>query len=241
MTAINVLRQSKRAYIMTDSAGYDTEGVVHCFYSKTVTIPHLRAAIAVRGSANAVALIAAALGSRFSTFDDLVVSGGVVAEEIYDHYFAIMTNCGETELEIYLAGWSEARDRPETYVAFSSEAPNRVDLNLPPWVFVEIDEFSAAPLPSEDLLQKVGFKDRSVEAVSPLKGGLKVMEAQRITPLTPRWLRGGKSHCFVVGGFVTLTEITQSGVSQSVIHRWPDKAGRAIHPFSTTTTFPLAQ
>jgi hypothetical protein len=230
MTAINMLRKRGCAIMMTDSAGYDQSGVVRCFYQKAIAIPHLRAAVAVRGSANAVALIAAAFGSRFSTFDDLVRGGGAVAEAVYDQFFSAMTQCGETELEIYLAGWSEGRERPETYFAFSADAPNRTVQDVDAWTFCEADDFTAAPLPSEEMLEKVGFRDRSAEAVRPSAGGLLVMEAQRKTEVDPRWLRNGHDKCFVVGGFVTLTEITRAGVSQRVIHRWDDEIDKPIQP-----------
>lgn len=232
MTAINMIRQRGRAIMMTDSAGYDAGGIVRCFYQKAIAIPHLRAAIAVRGSGDAVALLAAAFGSRFSTFDELVTGGGTVAEEIYDRYFSIMTACGETEIEVYLAGWSESRNRAETYFAFSTASHNRLHLGVHAWTFHEADEFSVAPLPSDTLLEQAGFRDRSASAVRPDAGGLKVMEAQRLMQVEPYWLKGDQAECYIVGGFVTLTEITKSGVSQRVIHRWNDAIGEPIKPQS---------
>lgn len=229
MTAINTIRFNDRAIIMTDGAGYDVQGIIRAMYQKVVAIPHLRAAVAVRGSANAVGILAAALGSRFSNFDDLVANGGAVAERIYDENFAGLTAHGDTEMQVFLAGWSEARGSAETYVLLTESNPESVNWETPVWQFVEADDFTAAPLPSDQQLRRHGFRASSVEEIDPVSDGLKVMEAQRHMKLPTRWLQGVES-AYLVGGFVTMTEVSEAGVSQRIVRRWNDRIGERINP-----------
>lgn len=231
MTAINMIRQRRRAVILTDGAGYDANGVVRAFYQKAIAIPHLRAAVAVRGSANAVGVLAAAFGARFTTFDDLVANGGAVAQSVYDEFFAMFTNYGETEIEIHLAGWSEARNRPETYVMASDEAPSLAVMEMLPWTFTEADDCSAAPLPTDEAMAAQGLSVSAVERFDPVSDGLRVMEAQRRTRGSAL-SRGNGVEVYCVGGFAMLTEITESGVSQRIIHRWNDRVDELIDPFA---------
>lgn len=230
MTAINLIRQRRRACIMTDGAGYDINGVVRAFYQKVATIAHLRAAVAVRGSAVAPMLFAAEFGARFRTFDELVEQGGSVAEAVYDGNFGAITWSGHVELELFLAGWSESRNRPETYWLVSDDSHSRAALGVNAWEFIEAEPFQVAPVPTPELLAAQNFDVTDIERVDPVRDGLKVMEAQRRfvgEMQTDGIARGPVS---AVGGFVNLTEIREDGISQRIIHRWNDIIGQRINP-----------
>ncbi len=230
MTAINMIRQRRRACILTDGAGYDSQGIVHGFYQKAVPIAHLRAAIAVRGPALAPVLFAAEFGLRFTSFDDLVALGGRHAETVYDRFFGLLTAGGHVELEIALAGWSESRNRPETYWLASDQSRSESMLGVPAWEFAGAEDFAAAPMPSAELLEEQGFDVDDIESVDPVADGLKVMEAQRRFVGNLRAVGASDGSVSAVGGFVTLTEIREDGVSQRVIRRWNDRVGEMIQP-----------
>lgn len=229
MTAINLIRQRRRVCILTDGAGYDAQGVVHAFYQKAVPIAHLRAVVAVRGAAWAPAIFATEFGVRFITFDDLVAHGGEYAEEVYDRHFAILTASGHTEINLALAGWSESRNRPETYWLMSDDQSSNAMLGVPAWEFVEADAFASAPMPEAEHLEEQGFDVDHIERVDPVVDGLKVMEAQRRFVGTLR-AAGASQMTSAVGGFVTLTEIREDGISQRIIRRWNDRIGENISP-----------
>lgn len=227
MTAINMICQRRRAFILTDGAGYDVNGVIRGFYSKTVTLPHLRAAVAVRGSIFGPALFATEWGARFTSFDDLVKGGGAVAEEVYDRMFTLLTAGGHVEIEIFLAGWSESRNRPETYWMASDDSLSRIAADVPSWMFILAEPFQVAPMPTEDLLIQQGFDVDDIERLDPVTDGLKVMEAQRLSVGT---LSADSGPVSAVGGFASLTEIREDGVSQRIIRRWNDSIGEKIKP-----------
>lgn len=233
MTSIIMFRRRESASILTDAAAYDAEGIVKGFGIKCVPLPHLRAALATRGTSLMTSVLAANLGFAFQTFDDMVQNGGAAANEWFEQFSELITS-GESEVQVFLAGWSETSDRPRTFI-LQSMANN--EYGLEPWVFHECeDPVFGAPLPDERDLEAQGL-DLSIDPskVDPRRHGLQIMEAQRL--MTLGTLTGGDGkEANIVGGFALLTEIDQSGVRQSVIHRWKqDEIGKRIDPHKVVT------
>lgn len=227
MTAINIIRQQHRISILTDTALYDREGVVHAFGQKAATIPHLKVAIATRGAAILPGLMAACLGMRFATFDALVEDGGPAVESLYNEFFALISGGGETELDLYIAGWSEARKQPEVYELYSEFSPSLDGRTA--WTFYPLEDgaFIMAPDP-EELADHVFRPGWTVERLDPISDGLAIMEAQR------QFTGGATSHedgnLHLIGGAAVLTEIKEDGITQRVIRRWNDQIGEKINP-----------
>jgi hypothetical protein len=224
MTAINIIRQRYRVSILTDGAGYTSDGTLQGHLTKCMTIPHLRTAVATRGSGLLTALFAANFGCVANSFDHLVSIGGAFAEELYDANFAGICASSETEVEIFIAGWSESNNRPEAYFLCSDDRHG-----FEPWQFHPIpQDVTVAPLPSPEELKAGGF-DLSMNPANfdPVRHGVMVMEVQRKMKLQPSPYG---DECHIVGAFACLTEITKDGISQKIIKRWPDKMGEMIDP-----------
>lgn len=229
MTSVIVFRKSDCAAILSDAASYDADGLVQGFGVKCFPLPHLRAAIATRGSSLVTSLFAANFGFAFQTFDDLAENGGAIAREWFDSFSELMTS-GETEVQMFLVGWSEKEGHPKTFL-LQSMADNQFGID--PWVFQECDDdVLAAPLPSEaDLLAQGLDLNMDPAAADACNHGLKIMEAQRRMRLGTVTGRHDVS-AHIVGGFALLTEIDRDGVHQRVVHRWPeDRIGHKISPF----------
>tara|TARA_R110002020_G_scaffold5179_4_gene21916 strand:- start:2893 stop:3651 length:759 start_codon:yes stop_codon:yes gene_type:complete len=228
MTAINIIRQRYRVSILTDGAGYSPDGTLRGHLIKCMPIPHLRAAVATRGSGLLTALFASNFGYAATDFDHLVSIGGALAEQLYDQNFAAISGSTETELELYLGGWSESNNRPEAYVLCSDDRHGFEKWELHPIP----EDVTAAPVPSGDDLLSAGF-DLGMDPADfdPVRHGLMLMEVQRRMKLPPSPYG---NDCHIVGGFACLTEITKDGIGQRIIRKWRDKIGEPINPFAAT-------
>lgn len=235
MTAINVITQRSRVAILTDTAGYGSDGVVQCFFAKCVAIPHLRAAVATRGSSLAGTLYATSLGAMFQTFDDMIADGKAL-EAIYDGAFHQLSRSGETEIDLFVSGWSERLNRPVSIATASSDRHG-----FEPWSIQQCEPIMAAPTVPEDMLIAAGFDlDRiGPETFDPVRHGVMLMQAQRRLTLYPT-TGADTEPCCLVGGQAVLTEIRADGVSQRVIHRWPDRIGERMSPNETFAAAPAA-
>lgn len=225
MTAINVFRQYARLSIISDAAAYDREGYVLAMASKCFPIPHLRAAIATRGTCLVTALYAAQFGCRFQTFDEMVSRGSTFAEEVYDLNFAGIAASGEPEIDMVVCGFSESRGRPEVYMLSSTDRHG-----FEPWTLVEVaDPVLAMPEPTAEHIDTMPFPS-DAERIEPVKYGIHLLEGQRALKL-PIAVDSDDASYHLVGGFALLTTITLDGVTQRIVHRWDeDEVGKRIEP-----------
>lgn len=215
MTAINVFRFTDGIMIWTDGAFYDADGVL-CFNNDKVRpLPHLRAAVAVRGSGLIGPILANRLGSGFSTFDNMVaglaetVAWAVVAQQ------HILELCSHGKaFQVIVAGWSEARGEPQTY-RVESAAPDVVHREGP-FVFTPGNAALDAQLTAE-------FTDPG--QLSGMEGGVRVLEMQRA--LRIEQVEGHGEVCGV-GGFAQLTVITRELIQTQIVKRWPDQVGQKM-------------
>lgn len=230
MTAINIIitgqiTKRKRIAFLTDGAVYDANGVLLGFGTKVLPIAHLRAGIAARGSVFALPAYAAHLGDAFATFDDLVANGQDVVERVYDEALYKMAESRETEIEVVIAGFSEATAAPAIYVAASRDTYGT------PFAFCRMPDAVFAPGPIDEALAARGFKfiEDFELRFRPEVDGLWLLEEQRSRPWSIT--SGDDREGFVIGGFVHLTEIAPDGTSiQKILKRWPDKVGSKIAP-----------
>lgn len=224
MTAINIFRKKASVSMLVDGAGYDALGIYRQPVLKCIPIPHLRAAVATRGSEAATPLFASLL-ARFTSFDQALAEGAELIEDNFDDIQSVLKRSPEAECQIFLAGWSESKNAPESYVLTSFFNPAQ---GLEPWEFHPLEEASAAPLPSPSAIAAAGLAITSVERFNPVIDGVKLMEAQRATRVHVTADERGDELC-LVGAFAMLTTITAAGVEQRVIHRWADKIGERMN------------
>ena len=211
MSAINVLIQTDRVHLYTDAAIYQPDGQLSGIGPKVRMMPHINAAIAMRGSFLGLAPIAEEL-SAAPSFDKL--RGGIVdcLKKCVVAYGHLLDQCNfGPNFEVVIAGISET-GRPVAYLVASH------DRHGEPWSIVDLDGLSATPAP--DVVHQRIYDiaaGRNADQLDPVADGLAIMEAQRAA-----------GEGAFVGGFAQLTTIDADGVHSRVIHRFPDRLGEKV-------------
>jgi len=207
VTALCVVCKQDHVTLITDGACVEAGGRLAMVAPKVFLLPHLSAALAIVGP---TALIPK-LGAMFSipeTFDDLLAEAPAMARVAYDA-LGDMKDFGDEarDFELSLVGFSETRNRAESYLIRGHERDR-----LPSWELSVADNIIVTPLP---------LHYEWPEAFDPLTDGLVLIEAQRrvIGPL---------GH--VIGGFAQVTTITRASIETKIIRRWPDVVGEKITP-----------
>lgn len=233
MTAINLYANGPRGLLVTDTAAYDADGIVHAFISKSVAIPRLRMALAARGILPLLPALAGLIDRAATSFDDLIDNGSAFVERWFadqDHDDAM-----EREFELSAVGWSESRKACVAIKMLSVDIPGCAAFQ---WFSGNV---LLGPNPHMEDLVAAGvlvngiFDERDIEASL-----LKVMEVQRgyrtrigTDPSLP------ERHC--VGGQAIVTEITERGVAQRIARTWPDRVGEHIEPAPPANVVPKSR
>jgi hypothetical protein len=130
---------------------------------------------------------------------------------------------GHENVDLVVTGWSESEDRPTAFFFSSETSSDRI---------FDVDEYIVSPEVSDEEdenLHQLGcelFNDIDIADFDPVDHGIPLMEAQRRTPIKHHL--GGE--LFIVGGHVMVSEVTRDGISQKIIHQWPDEIGKPICP-----------
>jgi hypothetical protein len=231
MTALNVVLKRDRAILMTDAACYDGSGEILGIGQKAVAIPAIKAAIACRGALKLTALLAMELSITFDSFDQLLAKGPEFFSrwvETIGDALALGTENDVSRLhgvEMVVVGWSDALNKPMGFFFATTTDEG----------FQMIDDWAFGPMPTDEEdanLHKIGCEmERDITAANfdPVRHGIPTMEAQRRMKIIPPSsdLDTGIS---IVGGHILLTEVTEHGVEQRVIHRWKDQLHQPIVP-----------
>lgn len=205
MTAMNAVLKTDRVVILTDGASYDREGVLHEVSSKCVEVPGLRVALAVSGAILVRKDMLARLPTRFKDIDDIARNGESFFHAYYAERCEMLEEAGNPGMSIVIAGWSPMADMP-VLVSFYHYGAESWFAVCPNSVWGP----KTAGLPPID---PVTFDPRT--------DGLRLVQAQR-------W---DTEAGFIVGGHIQLTEVTRSGISHEILHRWPeDRVGEKIDP-----------
>lgn len=211
---MNAFLYPDEIHIVTDGAGYLQSGEIVHAMQKVAILGHLPAVIATRGSAVLTQLVAfsAALGA--TSFDQLADNVSAFCRGIHDAYIAQAQAYGrEPEFvrsDFIVAGWSEARQRMETYVVTSSAADE-----FKPWRAQLFTGTDCLFSPDGD-----GFDYEAIEAElgdfasCPEVAAVRVLEAQRALKVP-----GHRDP--PVGEFVQLTTLTRAGINTRIVKRWP--------------------
>jgi hypothetical protein len=240
MTALNIVRQPqhKQILVLSDGASYLPDGQLIGTASKVYPVPSWPGIVAGRGPTLAPALLGQHLALAFPTWD-LMVQFAADALPSMVEACAVMMQSGT--IELVLAGWSQERNRPETYLI-------RCDDELPPgstqadvdaliasggiypgaFELCELPAVVCGPMIRPEARQATGYSGiadhgSSTAALADMRLAL---ETQRHDP--------SLAFC-CVGGFALLTTITPDRVNQEIVHRWPeDQIGQLIEPTPIT-------
>lgn len=186
-------------------------------------LPHLNCALAARAPRLFLPLIADHLGGAFDTFDRLVEGLAVEVQTATIAHATLFGMCSlGDDFELYVAGFSEARQRPESYVLTNmTRHPG-----LPAWTVVELQPLAVAPW-DDDLAGRVEAEfGADMAAQDPVDVGMRLMELQRGVKAVQV---EGEGESYGVGGFCQLTVIKPVGITMQVLRWWPeDRIGERL-------------
>jgi hypothetical protein len=231
MSAINVLVQTDAAHLMTDGLSYIDGVPCEVALNKTHLLRGMRAALSATGPALLAGYIAEHVEREYGSFDDLVACGGNRIKALFREYIDAHRN-GDGVSALTLIGWHEKENRPAAYgldMETAGQKADWVNANNPHpdgfGVVTELTELKvgAVPCPTLEQYLAAGYDILGdLDAKDAATDLLHILEIQR------RMLFDGVSY---VGGHAMLTTVTAVGVSQKVVHRWPeDQPGQKIEP-----------
>lgn len=187
----------------------------------------MRMVVAARGPSILTPLIAESLQHAFTTFDEAVEGMAEVVEDAVDTYGRALAMCSiGTNFDMFVAGWSEARDCGETYFLSNMDRPG-----IPAWTRSKCGPVVISPNDAamEARLQRQGAA-LDLGRNDPLDVALRVMEEQRAV----KGLQGGDEEVHGVGAFAQVTSVTREGISSRILRRWPDAIGMPLQPVPAT-------
>jgi hypothetical protein len=213
MTAINVIRHPDAIYILTDGAGFGEDSQPSALVNKVFPLPHLNAALALRGQFPMLVVLASALSTvAIDTFDELKRLLPSIALQVASGLRPVMVS---VEFDLVVGGFSEASGS-DSYGVFSHDRHG-----LAPWKVHQFGEMSVAPQSDEVQAFLWSFPEgMSAKDFTPEVDGLALLNVQRATA------EGGR----IMGGFAQLTKITRQGIGTRVLERWPVTAGADLRP-----------
>lgn len=206
MSAISVMLEKHRAHLISDTAATRNGRLLgHCV--KTCPVPHLDAAIAIRGNTKSVRTIAH-LCAEYDDVDQMRAQipirlrayGGLLAKWWPLRY----------GFDLFVAGVRDGK-------AFAWNLSSRTG-----YQFVDVEGFGAAPgeadMASDFEAAIDGFDtDKRDGFTSKLDAAAcRVLDLQR-----KRWPG-------TIGGFGQITTVSRAGIVTRVIKRWPDKLGAPL-------------
>ena len=235
MTAINVVRQQRAVHIISDGVFCDNNGIVCEIGPNAFALPHLPAALAIRGATHFMPFLAHRLSRECRSFDDVLAKIVRTAQEVHMSFPMAFGNLGfgsiEPDFDLVAVGWSKSRAAPTSYLVSSHDRVVGRGLTASAWQLVELPDVLIAPPIAENQISATGWKvPYSADSFRPEIDGLALLKAQRLSrrAIDPRF--GARGYIHVVGGFIQVTSVSSHGVNSEILHRWPDELGRRIEP-----------
>lgn len=215
MTAVNVLFEPTCVHLFTDGLALNVDGsAADKAVAKAVPIPHLIAAVAVRGPRDILWLAAEMLCREFHSFDDAVERMAAVIKGRVEEGLAMEKPSPilSEKFEIIVVGWSEARERFEAY-----ELPNHDGTSLGgTWALQNVSEGLISP-GDPGLLDRLEGKVDLDALADPVTDGLEIMRQQRLC----LGEYAGRNDVVAVGAFCQLTTVTREAMTTRILERWP--------------------
>jgi hypothetical protein len=235
MAAINVVRQQRAVHLITDGAFCDNTGIVCEIAPNAFALPHLPAALAIRGSTHFMPFLIHRLSRECRSFDDLLIKLARTAHEVHLSFPMTFGTLGfgaiEPDFDLVAVGWSTLNNAAASFLVSSHDRVVAPGLVANPWHLIELPEVLIAPPIAENQIAAAGWKvPYSADLFRPEVDGVALLKAQRLSlrEMDPRFGVRGRVH--VVGGFIQLTSVSAHGVNSKIVHRWNDTIGRKIQP-----------
>jgi hypothetical protein len=230
MTAINVIRQNKCVYILSDGVFCDNSGIICELGPNAFALPQFPAAIAIRGPTHFIPFLMYRLNRECQSFDDLLARIIPMAVEVYLSFPMMLGTFGygniDPDFGLVVAGWSNQRQRFASFVVVRRSSFG--ERNTIGWELFELPDVMVAPPLTENPGEETWRVPLSAERFCPREDGVKLLKAQRLSKGQFPEQDTIKPRGYGIGGFVQLTTITQSGVAMEILHRWSDRIGEKI-------------
>lgn len=217
MSAVNIVMHGGRAVIFTDGATYDEAGALVTIGPKCHEVAGLRMAVTGRGPSWFPASFARTLRGVIDGIDAMETDGAAIVDRCIEAAQEEGLLGDNPAIDLFVVGWSDRAKAPRCF-QFTTLPPegvaraSMVESVLSPALTAESEANVARAVGA-----KAGLPDYD-------RFGRAVMEEQRRTPAV--LFAAGRS---VVGGHILRTDVTRDGVSQRVIHEWPeDQVGERI-------------
>jgi hypothetical protein len=235
MTAINVVRQKRAVHIISDGVVCDHNGIVCEIGPNAFALPHLPAALAIRGASHFMPFLSHRLSRECHSFDDLLIKIVRAAQEVHMSFPMALGNLGfgsiEPDFDLVAVGWSNSRAAPTGYLVSSHDRVVARGLTANAWQLIELPDVLIAPPIAEHQITATGWQvPYSADSFRPDIDGLALLKAQRLSRRAADASFGARGYVYVVGGFVQVTSVSSNGVNSEIVHRWPDELGRRIEP-----------
>lgn len=198
MTACNVIRKPDAIHILSDGLGLQG-GAASFLATKVLPVPHMRAALCVRGDAGLLGALAIGLFMRAGTFDEAADAMPRLLSDAFAPAIALGPLPPDAQAELILAGWSEKHDRPECWVT-----PTH-DLYGEAFTLIPFGDGLVQPLAAHDGLWARATTDPTFDVETD---GLALLRLQRDTP------------GMQVGGFAQLTSVFRDRIETKILERW---------------------
>lgn len=214
MTALNMIVRGSAAYLITDGAFYDEQGVVRFEHSKAAISENLKMAFACSGMAEP-ATIADFLGPVGSQAEALAMLPAAIRA-------AKALNTGaataETDLLVAVVMWDDRAGEARGWLISSGRAYLGADYR--PFELVAVDQLTQPEVPLQSLTSTGDLlsDELPIEIVAERLAGLQRLQAQ---------LDG---LCYV-GGRLELSIVSAAGAAKVRLGAWPDATGKQIDPY----------
>jgi hypothetical protein len=206
VTAVNTIIQSRAVSLITDGAVNTREFEV----AKVWPMPHLNAAIAVRGAALALPLLSFALASNSRSFAHMKSTAVQTLQEALAHYESAFRLLAYGDAFDVVVGGFDG-NRPDAFFVCNHDGHG-----VGPWQVVELQGVSLLPATPGSLAEmQAAFGGRDVESLDPERDGLALMDIQRRHVVKDAAGLDGAP-----GAFCQLTTIRRDAIETKIIHRW---------------------
>ena len=238
MSATNVACQRRHncVHVVADRAVYAADGTVTGFRNKIHTVGW--GAITGRGNSALLDWLSEHIGNWFGSFDDCVAG---IEEGFGDLlYMAPVPAEEKRSLELIIAGLSESRSGPESYVVHATDElpPGGADaLDRQRELGVEcvvpcggrltkLPPFVAGPVCTPDMVLAAGYSgiDLDGDPADVIATLHLIIEMQRHDA-------AAMAGQYLIGGGADLVTISPDGIFRSTLACWPeDEVGQKINP-----------
>lgn len=216
MTAINAWAGNDSATVYTDGAWIDGDGKLLFTAPKVVALPHMSAALVVRGASPQVRAMEAYFPAVFTSLDQAFARFGDAMEAVPPAFAEAIGPHTLGSWQAVLVGYSDVMGRfIGVFFSGNKEGPEAG------WTGQGFERFLTPE--SDDFKLSVD----GIDADPGPDAAADLMERQRalVGPINGV---AGNPVVHVTGGFCQRTHITRGVVRSYIVRRWPDEIGQRL-------------